>query len=141
MDVKDYLFKGNMPLYGKALDAYALRQRTIAKNISNATTPGYRPERVRFEEEFSQNELAMRGLKSEDGHLRMGTATNAGEVDPAREDAPVPKPEVYFSGESHVNVDREMSELAQNQIRFRLASRLTQRYFSGLQSAIRGTAQ
>ncbi|RMF32645.1 MAG: hypothetical protein D6747_08745 [Chlorobiota bacterium] len=48
MDVRDYLFREKLPLMSTALEAYALRQRTIAKNIANATTPGYRPERVRF---------------------------------------------------------------------------------------------
>lgn len=140
MEIRDFLFKGNMPLYDKALDAYALRQRTMAKNIANATTPGYRPEKVSFEEQFQQSEMVLRGTKSEPGHIRIGAANSASEIHLGREDAPVPKPEIYFSGESHVNVDKEMSELAQNQIRFRLASRLTQRYFSGLQSAIRGSS-
>lgn len=139
MEVNDRLFQGNMPLYSRALDAYALRQRTIAKNIANATSPGYRPERVRFEEEFQESQNMLRGTRSEGGHTSIGPRP-PGDVAGEREDAPIPKPEVYFAGESHVNIDKEMSEMAQNQIRFRLASRLTQRYFSGLQSAIRGTS-
>ncbi|MBL7975979.1 MAG: flagellar basal body rod protein FlgB [Candidatus Kapabacteria bacterium] len=139
MEVNDHLFMGNMPLYSRALDTYALRQRTIAKNIANATSPGYRPERVRFEEEFQESENMLQGARAADGHTYIGPRP-AGDVKGEREDAPIPKPEIYFAGESHVNIDREMSELAQNQIRFRLASRLTQRYFSGLQSAIRGTS-
>lgn len=140
MDVRDYLFREKLLLLSTALDAYALRQRTIAKNIANATTPGYRPERVRFEEEFLQSELMLRGTRTDDQHVRIGPSPD-NEVRPEREDAPVPKPEIYFAGESHVNVDKEMSELAKNQIRYRLAARLTQRYFSGLQQAIKGTPQ
>lgn len=140
MDVRDYLFREKLPLLSTALDAYALRQRTIAKNIANATTPGYRPEQVRFEEEFLQSELMLRGTRTDDQHVRIGPPFD-NEVRPAREDAPVPRPEVYFAGESHVNVDKEMAELAKNQIRFRLAARLTQRYFSSLQQAIKGTPQ
>ena len=135
MDTREALFGGNMPLYSSALNAYALRQRTIAKNIANATTPGYRPERVRFEEEFQDEQGALRTARA-DGTFDPKAGTN---VTATREAAPIPKPEIYFGGESSVNVDREMSELAQNQIRFRLASRFTQKYFQGLQSAIRGT--
>jgi flagellar basal body rod protein FlgB len=72
--------------------------------------------------------------------VRIGPPTDD-EARPEREDAPVPRPEIYFAGESHVNVDKEMGELAKNQIRFRLVSRLTQRYFNGLQQAIKGTPQ
>lgn len=139
MEVNDYLFRGNLPLYGSALDTYAVRQRTIAKNIANATTPGYRPEHVRFEEEFQQEDMTLRGTKSDPAHIPFGKR-EASEIHGEREDASIPKPEIFFAGDSHVNVDKEMSELAQNQIRFRLASRLTQRYFGGLQSAIKGTA-
>lgn len=140
MDVRDYLFRSNLPLLSTALDAYALRQRTIAKNIANATTPGYRPEQVRFEEEFLQSELMLRGTRTDPQHIPIGPLPD-GEVRPTREDAPVPRPEVYFAGESHVNVDKEMAELAKNQIRFRLVSRLTQRYFNSLQQAIKGMVQ
>lgn len=137
METRDYLFKGNMPLYSAALDAYSLRQRTIAKNIANATTPGYRPEYVRFEEEFQEEQSAMSGLKSSELSEQIGPRTG-NEITGEREERRIPKPEIYFGGDSHVNVDREMSELAQNQIKYRLASRLTQRYFQGLQSAIKG---
>ncbi len=139
MAVNDYLFGGNMPLYNSAMDAYALRQRTIARNIANATTPGYRPERVRFEEEFQDEQLQLRGLHGESNYVQIGPQ-KPNEVQPQREGAPIPKPEVYFAGESSVNVDKEMSQLAMNQIRYRLATRFTQKYFQGLQSAIKGTS-
>lgn len=140
MDVRDYLFREKLPLLSTALEAYALRQRTIAKNIANATTPSYRPERVRFEEEFLQSELMLRGTRTSPQHVPIGPRPDS-EVTPEREDAPIPRPEIYFAGESHVNIDKEMGELAKNQIRFRLVSRLTQRYFNGLQQAIKGTSQ
>ncbi len=138
MATNDYLFGGHMGLFESAMDAYALRQRTIAKNIANATTPGYRPERVRFEEEFQDEQLQLRGLHGDSNYVQIGPQ-DPGSVQAEREGAPIPKPEVYFGGESSVNVDKEMSELAMNQIRYRLATRFTQKYFQGLQSAIRGT--
>lgn len=138
MSVRNLMFKGRIPLLNRALDTYTLRQKTIAKNIANATTPNYRPERVRFEEEFQKLQgIAARGDRTNDVHIPMGTP-NSGEIEGNVEDAAVPKPEVFFSGESHVNVDHEMAELAQNQIRFRFASKMMGRYFKGLQGAIKG---
>lgn len=125
----------------RALDAYALRQETIARNIANATTPNYRPEKVRFEEEFAKVQgVVAKGSRTDGRHIRIGALTE-NEVQGERRDADVPKPEILFSGKSHVNVDTEMADLAQNQIRFRFASRMLSRYFLGLQNSIRGTNQ
>lgn len=122
-----------------ALDAYALRTTTTAKNIANVTSPQYRPERVKFEEFFQNQEVTETGSLTDEHHIPLGKPDESavsGEV----EDSPIPKPEIYFSGETHVNIDKEMSEMAQNQIRFRFASGAVKHYFQGMSSAIRGTS-
>lgn len=124
----------------KALDAYSLRQQTTAKNIANATSPHYRPEEVRFEEYFHSPEIALSGIQSDGTHIPIGAPTEAS-IEGMKDEAPVPKPEVYFSGETHVNIDKEMSEMAQNQIKFRFASKMVQKYFTGMMSAITGYKQ
>jgi len=124
----------------RALDAYALRQQTIAKNIANSSSPHYRPEKVRFEEFFQEQDVVAQGVRDDGMHIPIGVKPE-GEVMPEKELAPVPKPEIYFSGESHVNIDKEMSELAQNQIRFRFASSMVKKYFQGISSSIRGVSQ
>ncbi len=141
MSATNHLFKAKVPLLNTALDAYSMRQRTIARNIANATSPNYRPERVKFEEEFARLQgVATQGERSDKRHIAIGPAKSDG-VQPAVEDAPVPQPEILFSGDSHVNIDNEMANLAQNQIRHRFASRILSRYFKGLQGAIRGSNQ
>lgn len=120
-----------------ALDAYALRQQTIAKNIANATSIDYTPEKVKFEEFFQQAQTATSGIKTNEMHIDIGKPlTNL--VKPIKEQAEIPKAEILFSGESHVNIDKEMAELAQNQIRFRLVSRTLKNYMLALQTAITG---
>ncbi|MBI3259955.1 MAG: flagellar basal body rod protein FlgB [Ignavibacteriae bacterium] len=138
MILTDHLFNKKLPLLNRALDTYALRQQTIARNIANATSPVYRPESVRFEEEFNEAQLVQRGASTDDHHLPIGGRTE-GEIEGSVEGAKVPRPEILFSGESHVNIDKEMSTLAQNQIKFRFASRMTARYFQGMQTAIKGS--
>ncbi len=120
-----------------ALDAYALRQQTIAKNIANATSIDYIPEKVKFEEFFQQGKISATGIKTDELHIDIGKAlTNS--VKPIKEQADIPKAEILFSGESHVNIDKEMAELAKNQIRFRLVSRTLKNYMLALQTAITG---
>ncbi|MBS1537969.1 MAG: flagellar basal body rod protein FlgB [Bacteroidetes bacterium] len=137
MILRDHLFNTKLPLLNRSLDTYALRQQTIARNIANATSPVYRPEKVRFEEEFNEAQLVQRGASTDEHHLPIGARTD-GEIAGSVENASVPRPEILFSGESHVNIDKEMSNLAQNQIKFRFASRMTARYFQGMQTAIKG---
>ncbi|GBD07627.1 Flagellar basal body rod protein FlgB [bacterium HR21] len=141
MKIRAWLFRERLPLLNRALDAYALRQRIIAENIANATTPDYRPYRVRFEEFFQQQDgVVNRGVRSDPRHIPIGPpdpAAVAGE----RADAALPVPERYAAGISHVNLDQEMSQLLETQIRFRFAARMVARYFQNLQTVIRGTLQ
>ncbi len=132
-----HLFKDKIPLYDGAMDAYASRQKVIAGNIANATTPGYTPGRVKFEELFAGEKSSLAGERTDQGHLPIGGRTSR-EAGAEEVQADVPRAEVFFSGESHVNIDREMSELAQNQLRFRMASRVAKGYFDGLNSSIKG---
>lgn len=132
-----HLFKNGVPLMNRALDAYSLRQRTTAKNIANVNSPHYRPEAVKFEEFFHDEEVVLKGDKTDGVHIPLGKPdllAVQGEVD----EAEVPKAEVYFSGETHVNIDKEMSEMAQNQIRFRFGSTMMSKMFRGMSSAISG---
>ena len=137
MIFRNHLFSGKLPLYNSALDAYALREKTIAKNIANASSPHYRPEMVKFEEFFKNQEVSANGLVTNEKHIPIGQAQNAA-VEGTVDVKPIPTPEVYFSGDSHVNIDKEMSELAENQIKFRFASRLVKKFFSGINSAVSG---
>jgi len=127
----------------RAMDAYALRQQTTAKNIANASTPHYRPERVRFEELFHKQNVVISGAKtqgSDSVNIPIGKRTGDAE-EGVKAEREIPEPDIFFSGETHVNIDKEMSEMAQNQIRFRFVSLRTKSYFQGMSNAITGTSR
>lgn len=137
MVFRNHLFKGRPQLMNRALDAYTLRQRTTATNIANVNSPHYRPQRVKFEEFFYDQDVVVKGQKSDNHHIPLGKKEIV-DIKGERMDREIPEPEIYFSGETHVNIDKEMSEMAQNQIRFRFASKMMNRYFTGVQSSITG---
>lgn len=126
----------------KALDVYSMRFRTIAENIANANTPNYHPKEVKFEEFFKSEsaKLQISGFGTSTTRLGIGN-TETDEVEISEDMQNIPQSEEYFAGNSHTNIDKEMSELAETQIRFRFVSRLVKRYFSGLNSAITGTRE
>ncbi|MCE5305555.1 flagellar basal body rod protein FlgB [bacterium] len=137
MQYTDYLFNTKLPLMNRALDAYALRTKTIAKNIANLDTPQYRPEKVKFEEYFQDAEIALVGIRTDSMHIQLGKPEEGSvKGDIAAQD--IPQPQLFFSGETHVDIDREMSSLAETQIRFRFASQMVGKYFRGMNQAITG---
>lgn len=122
----------------KSLDAQAMRQRAHAQNIANAETPGYQRMAVRFEEDLREalNSSAGSLLRSDSRHLGLGGA--AGSIDelspkPLRE-----KPASDGPGVNGVNIDLEMAEMAETQLRYLASLELLKRRYQGLKTAIRG---
>ena len=140
MLLNNHIFKDRLPIMTQAVDAYALREKTISKNIANANTPGYVPEMVKFEEFFQQDNSGAQLSATNENHLATdnGYSNNISAEVVKRNMSPG---DVNFSGDNQVNIDREMSDLAENQIRFRLASKMIKRYFSSLNTAITGTRE
>ncbi len=136
MIFRDHLFKVRVPLMNKALDAYSLRLRTISKNIANVNSPHYRPQMVKFEELFQKQDVVLKGQRSSDRHIPIGQSPD--DVTGELNNTAIPESEVYFSGETHVNIDKEMSAMAENQIRFQFVSQQMARHFRGLSSSITG---
>ena len=134
MKIDDFLFKNRMPLMNKALDAYSLRMTTAAKNLANINTVGYKPQRVKFEELFN-NQMALTGNKTNDKHIPVGPNPSPnGELI----DRKIPTAEVLQAGENDINIDKEMAEVAQTQIRFQFVSQSASKYFKQLSAVITG---
>ncbi|MGB9771286.1 MAG: flagellar basal body rod protein FlgB [Candidatus Kapaibacteriota bacterium] len=136
MAIQMLLFKERLPLMHKALDAYSMRLTAIAENIANVNTVGYSPKRVKFEELFEKN-ISQMQIFGETKTYNTSQQSNK-IIEPVVEIENVPEYEKFFSGQSNVNIDKEMAELAETQIRFRFVSRLLKRYFASLNSAITG---
>jgi flagellar basal-body rod protein FlgB len=132
-----------VPVLSRALEAYALRHKTIASNLANITTGGYNAKVVKFEEQLAgalqQSELV--GTRTHKDHMPIGEANILG-VQPEiveQSRANVPSGDQLASGTNNVDIDNEMAELAKNQIRFRYCARLLAETFKGIEKSIRGT--
>ena len=136
MKIDDFLYKNKIPLLNSALDTYALRMTTAAKNIANVNTVGYKSERVRFEELFSE-QLEIQGKRTNVKHIPVGRLPD-GTYD--IQERQVPQTEIMKSGENDLDIDKEMSEVAQTQIKFQFASQSVNKYFKLLGAAITGNA-
>ncbi len=139
--LKVFLFnRTKIPLLEKALDVYSLRQRTIASNIANIGTIGYRRVDVKFEDELakeSSGEL-IKGVRTNERHIPIGSK-GISEIEPeVVQEASMYNTDPLASGVNNVDIDYEMVELAKNQIRYKLAARLIAESFRGIQKSIKG---
>jgi flagellar basal-body rod protein FlgB len=119
----------------KALDVYAARHRVVADNIANVETQGYRARELRFEEYLAGADLRLQGARTNPNHLHLGRR----ELDSVEGRSAYSASE-HDNGTNNVDIDQEMTDLATNDLAYRLATRLLSMKYQNLRSAIRGRA-
>ncbi|WP_126426366.1 flagellar basal body rod protein FlgB [Brevibacillus marinus] len=127
----------NLRLLERSLDVSMLRQRVIANNIANADTPHFTSKRVVFEEllrqELERPASKLRAYRTDPRHLPFRTIGSI----PEPLIAANPNAMVQHNG-NDVDLEYEMSEMAENQIWYNGLVQLTGGYFSKLSSVING---
>jgi flagellar basal-body rod protein FlgB len=123
-----------VPALLKSLDAGMLRSRVIANNVANVTTPEYKRVEVRFEE-------ALR--KALDKNRIKGTMTDSKHIPTGRKDIDRIIPEAYKpvdptlpSGVNNVDIDMEMSKLAENQLLYNMGVTFLRGAYQKLNAAV-----
>lgn len=96
------------------MDLLSARQKLVASNIANADTPGYKTKDIDFQSEFRS--------------LIAGGAPNITEVSGLE----------FKQDGNNVSVDREARLLAENALRFAVATNLLRSRISAVRSAIQG---
>ena len=136
---------GAIPVLQKAMAFHEARHTLLARNIANASTPGYRP--TDLNEGDFQN-LLLQAVRNRDaGHLRsfqlpeseaFGTDAQ-GHLLVKADPTPTREGQVRHDGNSF-NPEREMSFLADNALAHERATQLLAGSFRTLELAIRGRA-
>ncbi len=117
----------------KAVDVYARRHQVTARNIANVQTPGYRAEKVEFEELLDRNRMSIPGEVTQPGHIPIGAK------DPMDVQEKVVETETGFdNGVNNVDIDDQMTTLATTDLSYRMATRLLSMRYNMLSSAIKG---
>jgi flagellar basal-body rod protein FlgB len=118
----------------KALTVYSRRQRVTAENIANVETKGYRAQEYKFEEMLQKARgNTLRGKATREGHMAVGRSeildTDGKVADQDRG---------FDNGVNDVNVDQEMTEIATNELSYRLATRVLSMKYDIMREAISG---
>lgn len=103
-----------------AIHAASMRQQVLANNIANVDTPNFKRSDVAFEEMLSnamgaggQSTLSLRTTDAR--HL-----TNGGTTSNPAPAVVTDKNSVYNNNRNNVDIDKEMSLVAENQLRYNL---------------------
>lgn len=99
-----------------ALDGLAARQRAVANNIANVNTPGYRAQRVSFEDALAKSVALGNGSVTAETKLS---------EEPTRLDG------------SNVNLDTETLSNIDTVLRYQFASQAIDGQFSSIRTAIK----
>ncbi len=121
----------------KAMDASLLRQKVIAENIANVDTPFYRRKEVVFEDELK------RALNKQKSILPLKTTNKRHIKNVEYNKLPDPKVKVvddilFRRDLNNVDIEKELVDLAKNNILYTGLTRFVSTRFSMLKGAIKG---
>ncbi len=129
----DFIFeKVGVNDYQKFLDLASTRHKLVSGNVANVSTPGYRSQDIDF-----KGELEKIGNKS--SHLK-GAVTHAGHIPTGHSSAKpleVSRGRIAEGDINSVDIDQEVSRMAQNELLFTVGARLLKMKFDGLRNAIK----
>ncbi len=130
---EDILNSVTFQLIKLGLDGLSLRQQMIAHNIANADTPGYQAQAVTFEETLQ------RQIKNQGHRLALAVTHPAHLTGQAAILAPqvVPRPATSARPDgNNVDIDLEMSQLAETTIRYQALTQLAAGRLAILKAAV-----
>lgn len=130
--ISQFVFeKMGVPAYRTYLNLAAFKQKLVSGNIANVSTPGYEAKQMDFQKEFEQ--------AADKGSGIAGAVTNERHIPLGRH--PEKPPRVYTSRVegsqlNSVDIDKEVTSMAQNELRFTIAARVLKNKFDGMRKAI-----
>jgi flagellar basal-body rod protein FlgB len=126
------LFSRAFTILEQGLDYASLREKVIANNIANVDTPNYKARDVRFRTELDRALQSLEAKRTHPKHFPFTHQTTNKFLVTARTNA------VYNHNGNNVDIDQEMSYLAENQIYYNaLVERLNGK-FTTLKTVIKG---
>lgn len=126
------LFNDTFTTLENSLNYASEKNRTISNNISNIDTPGYKSKDVVFKDVLNRESQALSARKTNQKHLDFSSWNGRPYQQITNQST------AYNHNGNNVDVDKEMNDLAQNQIYYQaLADRMSGK-FRSMESVIKG---
>ncbi|WP_102346951.1 flagellar basal body rod protein FlgB [Bacillus sp. Marseille-P3661] len=123
------LFSNSINLLENSLAYSATKQRVIANNIANVDTPNYKARTVSFKTELENATLKAHRLNEK--HIDFTHSSSSFQIRSQVNTS-------YNHNGNNVDIDKEMAEMAQNQIYYNLIADRLNSKFNGLKEALKG---
>lgn len=118
----------------RMLDFCTQKQKVLSRNIANIGTENYQREDVKFSDMLSENMSLLKTTNPK--HFPMqGPADAENEFEVVKDEN-----KDLASGMNNVDIDTEMSEMAENTLKYKFASKKMGDYFKQIQEVIKGNS-
>lgn len=126
------LFGGTIQKLQSSLDLSAAKNNTIANNIANVDTPNYKAKGVAFKDVLITELNTLEAKRTDPRHLSFSEDTAKGYRVFHKAGGS------YNNNGNNVDIDKEMTELAKNQIYYQGLTDRNSGKFKSMQSVLRG---
>ncbi|MGM0844591.1 MAG: flagellar basal body rod protein FlgB [Bacillota bacterium] len=125
------LFSSTIHSLENGLNYSSAKQKVISQNIANVDTPNYRAKSVSFKDRLDESFSALEAKKTNPRHFEFsGEGAKGMKIHNS--------PFQYNHNGNGVDIDKEMSEMANNQIYFNALSDRLNGKFNSMKSVISG---
>lgn len=125
------IFSGTIYSLENAVNRSAVKQKVISQNIANVDTPNYKSKEIDFKQSLDSEVSRLLAKKTDHRHVSFESGLETYSIKSKANTS-------YQANGNNVDVDREMSDLAENQIYYNaLIDRLSSK-FNSLKTVIRG---
>jgi flagellar basal-body rod protein FlgB len=126
------LFSKTFDSLEKGLNYSSLKQEVISQNIANVDTPNYKAKEVRFKDVLNQSMIQSKeAYRTDPRHFHFNVASSSTNIVDQ-------KNVTYNNNGNSVDMDKEMSDLATNQIYFDAMTEQLNLKFNSLKDVIKG---
>lgn len=144
MFLQDVTSGGAFPMLQKTLAFSEARNKVLAENIANVTTPGYRAKQLDVHSFQAALAKARENRQGNGGKFEL-PETNEVRLDDAGHlrvrPSHVPTQNLLFHDGTNASIERQMADLAENTMTHQATAELLKGYFDGVSKAIRGRVQ
>lgn len=123
------LFSNSVQSLENALAYSSLKQKAISNNIANVDTPNYKAQEVSFKTEL--NRATLQARRSDARHYEFKRGSTNFELNTRATTS-------YNHNGNNVDIDKEMAEMAQNQIYYNVLVDRMNGKFNALKEALKG---
>ncbi|WP_409253694.1 flagellar basal body rod protein FlgB [Bacillus sp. SCS-153A] len=125
------LFSSTIQYLENGLNYSSAKQKLISQNIANVDTPNYRAKSISFKDQLNDSMSTLEAKRTNPRHFEFSGSSANGHFIKS-------KPFQYNHNGNGVDIDKEMSDMASNQIYFNALSDRINGKFNSMKSVIRG---